>query len=153
ERAASGKVGEGGGRGRAAEVLEFTVPVSAGPHEVGVTFVRRTLALDESTVRVQRRSRGTLPAIELVTISGPHDPTGPGQTPSRERIFVCTPTSAEDEAPCAREIIASLVQQAYRRPVEEADIETLFGFYQAGRAEGSFDAGIQRVLERLLVSP
>lgn len=154
ERVAAGRIGEGPrGRGAPPEVLEFDVPVSAGAHEVGVTFVRRTLALDESTVRVQRRSRGTLPAIELVTISGPHDPTGPGQTPSRERIFVCTPTSAEDEAPCAREIIASLVQQAYRRPVEEADIETLFGFYQAGRAEGSFDAGIQRVLERLLVSP
>ncbi|HEX6994458.1 MAG TPA: DUF1592 domain-containing protein [Gammaproteobacteria bacterium] len=153
ERAASGKVGEGGGRGRAAEVLEFTVPVSAGPHEVGVTFVRRTLALDESTVRVQRRSRGTLPAIELVTISGPHDPTGPGQTPSRERIFVCTPTSAEDEAPCARKIIASLAQQAYRRPVDDADVDALLPFFRAGRAEGSFDAGIQRVLERILVSP
>src|SRR5690606_4940290 len=60
ERVALGKIGEGGGSGRgfAAEVLEFTVPVSAGPHDVGVTFVRRTLALDESTVRVQRRSRG-----------------------------------------------------------------------------------------------
>jgi len=152
-RAASGRIGEGGGRGRAAEVLEFTVPVSAGPHEVGVTFVRRTLALDESTVRVQRRSRGTLPAIELVTISGPHNATGPGETPSRERIFVCTPTSAEDEAPCAREIIANLAQQAYRRPVDGADVAALFPFFEAGRAEGGFDAGIQRVLERLLVSP
>jgi len=151
ERAASGKVGTS--RGREAEVLEFTVPVSAGPHEVGVTFVRRTLALDESTVRVQRRSRGTLPAIELVTISGPHNPTGPGQTPSRERIFVCTPTSAEDEAPCARQIIASLAEQAYRRPIDDADVAALFPFYEAGRAEGSFDAGVQRVLERLLVSP
>jgi len=83
ERVAAGRVGEGGGRSRAAETLEFDVPVSAGPHDVGVAFVRRTLALDESTVRVQRRSRGTLPAIELVTISGPHNPTGPGQTPSR----------------------------------------------------------------------
>jgi len=155
ERVALGKIGEGGGSGRgfAAEVLEFTVPVSAGPHDVGVTFVRRTLALDESTVRVQRRSRGTLPAIELVTINGPHNPTGPGQTPSRERIFVCTPESAEDEAPCARKIIASLAQQAYRRPVDDADVDALFPFYLAGRDEGSFDSGIQRVLERLLVSP
>ncbi|MBN1238137.1 MAG: DUF1592 domain-containing protein [Gammaproteobacteria bacterium] len=153
ERVASGWIGEGEVRGFAGETLEFPVPVSAGPHEVGVTFVRRTLAIDESTVRVQRRGRGTLPAIELVTISGPHDPTGPGSTPSRDRIFVCEPVSAEEEAPCAREIIASLARQAYRRPVEEADVDALFPFYEAGRAEGSFDTGVQRVLERLLVSP
>jgi hypothetical protein len=155
ERVASGQIGAAvaAGRGRSSEMLEFTVPVSAGPHDIGVTFVRRTFALDESTVRVQRRSRGTLPAIELVTISGPHNAAGPGQTPSRERIFVCTPESAEAEAPCAREIIASLAQQAYRRPVDQADIDALFPFYEAGRADGSFDAGIQRVLERLLVSP
>jgi mono/diheme cytochrome c family protein len=152
-RVASGAIGAAEGRGRGGETLEFTVPVSAGPHDIGVTFVRRSFALDESTVRVQRRSRGTLPAIELVTISGPYNATGPGETPSRERIFVCSPDSAEEEAPCAREIIASLAQQAYRRPVDQPDIDALFPFYEAGRSEGSFDAGIQRVLERLLVSP
>ncbi len=151
KRVASGQVGSGQRRG--AEVLEFDVPVTAGPHDVGVTFVRRTMALDESTVRVQRRGRGTLPAIELVTISGPHNATGPGETPSRERIFVCTPTQPEQEAPCAREIIANLATQAYRRPVNEADIDALFPFFEAGSAGGSFDAGIQHMLERLLVSP
>jgi mono/diheme cytochrome c family protein len=153
ERVASAKIGEGEARGFAGEVLELPVPVSAGPHEVGVAFVRRTLAIDESTVRVQRRSRGTLPAIELVTISGPHGARSPGRTPSRERIFVCTPEIAVDEASCARKIIASLARQAYRRPVEDGDVDALWPFYEAGRAGLSFDAGIQRVLERLLVSP
>ncbi|HEY8518880.1 MAG TPA: DUF1592 domain-containing protein [Gammaproteobacteria bacterium] len=152
-RVATAEVPARRGRGAPAEVIELTVPVSAGPHDVGVAFVRRTLALDESTVRVQRRSRGTRPAIELVTIIGPHNATGPGRTPSRERIFVCEPASAAEEAPCAREIIATLARRAYRRPVEDADIDALWPFYEARRAQAGFDAGIQRVLERLLVSP
>jgi mono/diheme cytochrome c family protein len=144
-------LGQTGGRGGPA--LEFRVPVSAGPHVVGATFVRRTHALDESTVRVQRRSRGTLPAIELVTVSGPYAPTGPGVTPSRERIFVCRPAAAAEERDCAREILVTLARRAYRRAAGEADVETLLAFYEDGRAGGGFDAGIQRALERLLVSP
>jgi hypothetical protein len=133
--------------------LEFRVPVSAGPHLVGVSFVQRTHAFDESTVRVQRRSRGTLPAIELVTISGPFAATGPGTTPSRERIFACRPQSAAAEPDCARVILERLARRAYRRPATAVDVDTLFAFYEDGYAEGGFDGGIQRALERLLVSP
>ncbi len=86
-------------------VFEFRVPVDAGPHRVGATFVERTAALDERTLRPQRRSRGTLPAMEIVTISGPYSATGPGDTPSRDRLFVCRPQSAAEQAPCAREIL------------------------------------------------
>ncbi|MGD8339452.1 MAG: DUF1592 domain-containing protein [Gammaproteobacteria bacterium] len=143
-------LGETGGRGRD---LEFRAPVSAGPHAVGVSFIRRTHALDESTVRVQRRSRGTLPAIELVTISGPFTPTGSGTTPSRERIFSCAPETAAGGEPCARRILQALVSRAYRRPAAVADVDTLMAFFEDGRVEGGFEAGIQRALERLLVSP
>lgn len=146
ERVALGQIERGGG-------LEFRIPVTAGPHVVAANFVHRTHALDESTVRVQRRSRGTLPAIELVTISGPYDPTGPGTTPSRDRIFVCDPDTAADETPCAREILGSLARRAYRQPASDPDIDTLMSFYADGRTAGSFDNGIQRALERLLVSP
>jgi len=142
-------LGQTGGRGG----LSFRVPVAAGPRVVGATFVHRTHALDESTVRVQRRSRGTLPAIELVTISGPYQPSGPGETPSRERIFVCEPAAAADETPCAREILSRLARRAYRRPATAEDVDVLMEFYAAGREAGSFDSGIQRALERLLVSP
>lgn len=144
ERAASGKVGEGGAR--RAEVLEFTVPVTAGPHEVGVTFVRRTLALDESTVREKRRSRGTRPAIELVTIGGPHGAGSPGATPSRARIFVCRPGTVAEQAPCARRIVAELARRAYRRPVSDADVGALMPFYEAGRAQ-ALEAGRSRAFE------
>jgi hypothetical protein len=143
-------LGHTGGRG---SDLEFRVPVTAGPHVVGATFVRRTHALDESTVRVQRRSRGTLPAIEVATISGPYLPTGPGVTPSRERIFICEPANAAEEAPCAREILSALARRAYRRAPTGDDIAVLMQFYADGRASRDFDSGIQRALERLLVSP
>jgi mono/diheme cytochrome c family protein len=136
-----------------AGAIEFRVPVSAGPHVVGATFVTRTEALDESTVRVQRRSRGTQPAIELVTISGPYAATGPGTTPSRERIFVCRPQSADEGHACAREILGNLARRAYRRPVTAADIDALWPFFEEGSAARGFEGGVQRALERLLVSP
>jgi len=152
ERVALGEMTASRGFGGGGE-LEFRVPVSAGPHRVGIAFIHRTHALDESTVRVQRRSRGTLPAIELVTIAGPFEPTGRGETPSRERIFSCRPAAAAEESACAAEILTRLAGRAYRRPATADDVETLLEFYAAGYADGGFDSGIQRALERLLVSP
>jgi hypothetical protein len=99
------------------------------------------------------RSRGTLPAIAIATIRGPYSPTGPGDTPSRKRIFVCRPTTEAEEAPCAREILGQLARRAYRRATTDADLKDLMPFYEQGRADGGFDAGIQLALERLLVSP
>ena len=133
--------------------FEFRVPVDAGPHRIGATFVERTAAFDERTVRPQRRGRGTLPAIEIVTISGPYAATGPGQTPSRDKLFVCRPQSTTDEEPCAREILRTLAERAYRRPATGADVDDLWPFYEAGRAERGFERGIQKALERALVSP
>jgi hypothetical protein len=117
-----------------------------------VAFVQRTEARDESTLRPRMRSRGTQPAINSVTISGPYNATAGGDTPSRRRIFVCRPSSAGEELPCARRILSTLARRAYRRPVNETDIRDLLPFYERGRKEGSFDLGIQRALERLLVS-
>lgn len=152
-RAASGSIGPSSLRRQPPATLEFTVPVSAGPHRLGATFLRRTEALDESTVRVMRRSYGTLPAMKLVTLSGPFNATGPGDTPSRQRIFVCRPANSEQETPCARKILSSLLERAFRKPPSEADLDELWPFFEAGRSERGFDAGIQRALERMLVSP
>jgi hypothetical protein len=162
--AAGARGGRAGGRGRGAAVepIEFPLVLKAGPKLIGVAFVQRTDARDETTLRPRMRSRGTQPAINSVTISGPYKVTGPGDSPSRRRIFVCRPASAVEELPCARRILSSLARRAYRRPVNEADIRELLPFYERGRKEGvpagasaqagSFDLGIQRSLERLLVS-
>ena len=146
--------GRAGGRGRGAAPgpLEFPLTLKAGPKLIGVAFVQRTEARDEATLRPRMRSRGTQPAINSVTISGPYNATGGGDSPSRRRIFVCRPTSVADEVPCARRILSTLARRAYRHPVNETDLRDLLPFYERGRKEGSFDLGIQRALERLLVS-
>jgi hypothetical protein len=133
--------------------ITFRVPVTAGPHLVGITFVEHSEALDENVVRGRMRGRGTLPAIALATIRGPFAATGPGDTPSRRRIFTCHPEGAEQELPCAREILGQLARRAYRRAANEQDVADLLPFYEQGRAEGDFDTGIQLALERVLVSP
>ncbi|HVQ15353.1 MAG TPA: DUF1592 domain-containing protein [Vicinamibacterales bacterium] len=146
--------GRAGGRGRNAAIgpLEFPLTLKAGPKLIGVAFVQRTEARDEATLRPRMRSRGTQPAINSVTISGPYNVTGSGDAPSRRRIFVCRPSSTAEELPCARRILSTLARRAYRHPVTEPDIRDLLPFYERGRKEGSFDLGIQRALERLLVS-
>src|SRR6185295_3299398 len=106
---------------RSPDQLLFRLPVTAGPHLLGITFVERSEALDEGLVRVRQRSRGTLPAIAIATIRGPYEPTGAGDTPSRKRIFVCQPGAAEEETPCAREILRALAQRAYRRAAVDRD--------------------------------
>ncbi len=136
-----------------ADTIDFRVPIPAGPHRIGVTFVQRSEALDESTRALRRRSRGSGPAIAMATITGPHAASGPGRTPSRDRVFVCMPESVAAEPGCAREILTGLARRAWRRAVDDADVAELIAFYEAGREEGSFDTGIQFALERLLVSP
>jgi hypothetical protein len=138
---------------RSSEQVTFRAPLAAGPHLVGITFVERSEALDESVTRGRMRGRGTLPAIAMATIRGPYSPTGPGSTPSRSRIFSCQPSSAAEDAACAQQILRTLAHRAYRRPPTDADVADLMPFYEMGRAEGNFDTGIQFALERLLLSP
>jgi mono/diheme cytochrome c family protein len=158
--APGGRDGRGGGAPEPR--LEFPLALSAGPRLIGVAFVQRTEARDEATLRPRTRSRGTQPAIASVTISGPYTPTASGDSPSRRRIFVCRPPAASalrrdepaspEETACATRILTSLARRAYRRPVTDADVQDLLPFYQQGRAAGGFDLGIQRALERMLVS-
>ena len=138
--------------------LQVSVPVKAGTHAVSATFVRK---IGEGTQRLRpflRSSAGTYdstgrPHIETMTIAGPFNPTGPGNTPSRERIFSCRPSSASREEACATKIVSTLAERAYRRPVTKADTTRLLTFYRAGRAKGSFETGIQMALRRILASP
>jgi mono/diheme cytochrome c family protein len=133
--------------------IEFRIPLKAGPRLVGITFIERDEVRDESTLRPRMRTRGTEPALSLVTISGPYGAKAPGDSPSRRRIFTC---HTQNDA-CARQILTALARRAYRRPVTTADVQDLMPFYEKGRQEegtgAGFDQGIERALERVLVSP
>ena len=141
--------------------LEVRVQVMAGPRVVGVSFVRRVW---EPEGVFQAHQAGEVlsndeayygnAAVDSVSIGGPYNMTEASDTPSRRAIFVCRPAAPSDEGPCAARILSRLARRAYRRPVRDDDRETLLGFFQRGRAEGgSFDAGVQLALERLLVDP
>ena len=134
--------------------LKVRVPVTAGPHRLGVTFARDGDSLPEterqplqSHFNETRHPRQT-PAVYQVTVTGPYTPQGAGDTPSRERIFVCRPADASEEEGCAREILSTLMRRAYRRPVSAEDVDGPLAFYREGRAEGDFDSGIEKALER-----
>ena len=138
--------------------LRVRVPVKAGPHEVGVAFLMKTNALVEEDLREPFKkpylNQVYQPHVGAVTIAGPFNASTPAEeTPSRRRIFACRPSAAQTELACAQKILAALARRAYRRPVADHDLRELLEFYAEGRKEGTFDAGIQMALRRLLVSP
>jgi cytochrome c553 len=139
--------------------LKARIPVKAGPHQVGVTFVKDPTSLIEWKrqpynvhFNMHRHPR-VGPAIYQVSINGPYDPKGPGDTPSRRRIFATKPRMPDEEETCAKQILLSLARRAYRRPVSEEDIERPLALYREARQERDFEAGIESGLSAILVSP
>ena len=160
--------GQGGGGGftidvtldgeqlKPANVRSFRMPVTAGPHTIGAALVERARAagVDEQFSDFRINSAFTAAGgVQTVVITGPFKPTSPGDTPSRRRIFTCVPSSAAEEAPCARKIVSTLARRAYRRPIQDDELATLMTFYEKGRASGDFEVGIQQALARILVAP
>jgi Protein of unknown function (DUF1592)/Protein of unknown function (DUF1588)/Protein of unknown function (DUF1587)/Protein of unknown function (DUF1585)/Protein of unknown function (DUF1595)/Cytochrome C oxidase, cbb3-type, subunit III len=154
--------------------LKVRVPVKAGPRNVGVAFIYRSAVADTRTLQPFLRSSIDTydftgrPHVDTLTITGPFDGKGSGDTPSRRRIFTCRPPSPAvgerrrslttavgptAELQCAREIITTVARRAFRRSVTEVDLQPLMDFYEAGRGEGTFETGIQFALRRLLASP
>jgi hypothetical protein len=131
----------------------FRIPVRAGVHTIGAALIPRdaSAGVDE----VYSTSQGGPLVVSSVVIAGPYNASGVGDTPPRRRIFVCRPTTAAEEIPCAKEILTNLSRRAFRRPVPESDasMETLLTFYQEGRDGGSFESGIQQAIARILVDP
>jgi mono/diheme cytochrome c family protein len=136
------------------------VPIKAGPHDISVAFLEKTHALN--TRRLQsyvRSSSDTIdfsgyPHIDEIILTGPFNPTGPGDTPSRRRILTCAPKTQANEEPCARTILSSLARRAYRGAATPEDIQVLLDFFRRGRTQGgTFEAGIDLALRRLLASP
>ena len=140
--------------------LEVRFTAEAGTRVVGVSFLDGHLEQEGVVLPLQADYDAMLnehydgnPRIESVAIGGPFKPSGPGETPSRRRIFVCHPARTADEPACARRILSTLARRAYRRPVSDADLETLLQFFDSGRQQGTFEAGIQNALQRLLADP
>src|SRR4029453_3188497 len=93
---------------------------------------------------------GGMPKIRTASIEGPYNVTGVSASPSRDRIFVCRPAAAADEAACAARIFTNLTRRAYRRPVNAADLQAPMDFYRQARQNGAtFDAVILPVLCRV----
>jgi len=167
-----------GDLGVAAKFYETRLPVKAGLRTVGVAFPREGAKVDPSLpsfrrvgpmamapaqiipldlrldgARIKRFEVPDTTPIEVVTVSGPFNASGRGETPSRAKIFVCRPASEKEEPACAKRILAALARRAFRRPVTDADLNPLLSFYERGRREGDFDYGVQNAMEAMLVSP
>jgi mono/diheme cytochrome c family protein len=144
---------------------EVRTLIKGGLRDLAVTFVKTTSAEAEDILRPYLRPPGVSsfrltrmggyrgPYVAQVSFLGPFNVTGVGDTPSRQRIFVCRPANDAEETPCARKILSTLTRRAYRRPVTDADLDRLMSFYSTGRTAGGFDHGIQMALDRLLASP
>jgi len=155
----------GGGNANAPAVpLEIRLPLKAGPQTIMVTFIKRTSAeVDDLVQRFEATTADlqtgvqfgytTVPHLSGVEIIGPYNIMGPGNTPSRTRIFVCRPGSASEEPACAKKIVSTLARRAYRRPVTDADVDPLLNFYRAARQNGTFDQGIEMALRRIIADP
>jgi hypothetical protein len=134
------------------------VKITAGPHDVGFTWLERPAQRQDVWQPSLRDSQeihmvGGMPKIRTALIEGPYNVTGVSASPSRDRIFVCKPASAAEETACATRILTNLTRRAYRRPVTAADVQAPLDFYRQARENGeTFDAGIRAGLARVLSS-
>jgi hypothetical protein len=141
------------------------VPIRAGPHRVAAAFIPPAY---QGTVQdlvsplkwsLNSTSNATaygftmLPHLRDLVINGPHKVTGISESPVRQKLFSCRPAAVQDARPCAESIVSRLGAQAYRRPLSERDRTGLLSFYDAGAANGGFEAGIRTALEAILASP
>ena len=159
-------VDRGGGAPAGAKLMErfadIPVQVTAGVHEVVVTFVERSRVATDDLIAGGAQYDGfafkgylRLPrVVGSILVVGPQAGAGPTRTPSREKLFICRPEAPAQERACAERITADLAGRAFRRPIAKDDIGRLMAFYDAGReGSGGFDAGIEQMVTAVLVSP
>jgi hypothetical protein len=140
--------------------LTVRIPVKAGTHTITASTILKSNAIRDDLIEPFIRTTvdgldimGD-PSVDRLTVEGPLNQTGSGDTPSRRKIFICKPASPKDDLNCANRILTSLGRLAYRRPLEKQELQTLLDFYQKGRANnGSFDHGIESAIQFILASP
>ena len=154
----------GFGQGFQVPKMTVKIKVTAGEHNVGVTFPQTNFApvldLDQHFQRDTLQTGPTpgftfFPHVGTVRIQGPFNATMAKESASRRKIFVCTPKTAAEEGACARKVVTSLATHAYRHPATTAEVNDLMAFYKEGREEkgGTFDKGVENALARILASP
>jgi hypothetical protein len=139
------------------------IRITAGPHRVAAAFIAKFDGPTEDTFRQVEQSMVdisagvpgfvALPHLQSLTVAGPVAVAGMSDTPSRRKIFICTPAWPQDELPCANKIVSELARQAYRRPLTDADTESLMTYYQDGRQKGGFENGIRMAVQAILADP
>jgi hypothetical protein len=138
-----------------ARLKDIRFVATAGPHKVGVTFKRRTFAESDDQLQafVPGGGQDRVFRVQSFEVSGPYNPTGLSDTPSRDKIFVCHPSRGDDEQLCAERILSELATRAYRRPLAEEDLQELLAYYRDGVATNGFEEGIRSGLTGILASP
>jgi len=142
------------------ERLPVRLPVKAGLHRVGVTFVMKSFALEqkildprEADLPIGNDAYGW-PIVTRVLVAGPYQSTGPGDTATRRAIFTCWPGASLTDTACADQILGRLALRAYGRPLNDHDRDTLRALYAKGSENGrDFEAGIEVGLARILSGP
>jgi hypothetical protein len=140
------------------------IPVRAGAQKVAAAFLKTfdgpvndlIAPIGHSIADTQIGSEAgitNMPHLQDLVVTGPYNPTGVSDTPTRRHIFTCRPTSPDEARPCAEKIIARLGGEAYRRPLAANDVKALMAFYDEGAREGGFEVGIRTALEAMLASP
>ncbi len=139
--------------------LKQMLRVTAGPHQLGVTFLKQPSSLlgtkrqpYEAHFNMHRHPRIS-PAVYQVSITGPHGVNVPGDTPNRRRSFISQPRKTSEEEDCARRVLSRLMRRAYRRPVTVEDLKTPMLMFRQARADSDFDAGVEMALSAVLISP
>ena len=138
--------------------MRARVPIKAGPHEIGVAFLRKNSSETAEPLELHSydhdlQNMNGNPQIDHVDITGPLQATGSGDTPSRRRIFTCQPANAGEQTACARKILSTLARRAYRGPVSPTDLDSLMSFYETGAKKGGFEAGVQNALHVMIATP
>ncbi len=139
--------------------MSTTVTLEAGPHEIGVAFLKQTAGMTPFMIQpffneIDSSWPFGIPYLKHIRVTGPVNTTGAGDSPSRGTIFTCHPDRGDEAAACAESILSRIARRAYRRPVTDSEVERLVGFYRDERdTGGNFDLGIQKALTYMLVTP
>jgi hypothetical protein len=150
--------------GNTGTLVTPAIKIKAGPRRLAAAFIAKADGAVEDSVRLVEQTildvsvglhpgMTTLPHLQTLTVVGPTNRFGVSDTPSRKQILSCTPTNPSEEEACAKRIINALGQRAFRRPLGNEDVDTLFEMYKVGREEGSFESGIRTAVQSIIARP